>query len=90
MTAEAKTVDEQMQEISDLRETNDQLKAERERLSGRIETEEKVVEDLEKKCKEEFKCGVDGLQKLIDDADTEAAAFLKEAEQLLEGTPSDG
>jgi predicted nucleic acid-binding Zn-ribbon protein len=75
-----------MERMKAARERADDLKAEKSRLTGELETHEKRLKELEDECKKKFSVSVSALP-------GKAAALKKEAEELIskaEGLLGDG
>ena len=65
------------------KERVDELKSQRSRLSGELETHEKRVKELEDRCVEEFGIDVSALEGKIKDSEAKAEALLADAEKAL-------
>lgn len=76
---------DQLERINELRSKVDELKAEKERLAGRIETQEKSLTVMETECKEKFGCEIEELESMAEQLDTEVDGLISEVEKLLEG-----
>jgi predicted RNase H-like nuclease (RuvC/YqgF family) len=77
------TLDKQLKRLNDARSKVDNLKAERQKLEGKIEAQKKVMAELEKKSQEQFGCGVDDLENLATSLEAEAEKLLKDVEKIL-------
>ena len=78
------TIEEQMKRLNTVRKRVDEVKADKQRLEGRIESQKKSLSDLDVKCKEQFGCAIDELEPLAKQLEEEAEALLKSAEETLE------
>ena len=81
------SMDDKVRRLDAARTKLDELVRKKERLSGQLETCRKRVDELEKRCREEFECEPSELPKMIDDLNKEAEEAVSKAERLLITTP---
>jgi len=72
-----------MKKLESLRAELDAKKAEWNRLNGELSGHKSRLEELEKKCREDFDCSPDELPGVVEAMNNEAARLLVEAEAAL-------
>lgn len=72
-----------IEKINELREKIDNLKSEKERILGKLESQEQRLLDLEKECKEKFSCDIKDLKELSLKTQIDADKLVNEAEIIL-------
>lgn len=74
---------DKLEMIETLRKKVSTLRSEKERLTGKIETQEKSLKDMEEECRKKFDCGIEELQNVADQLESEANSSLSEAKKIL-------
>jgi chromosome segregation ATPase len=75
--------DDLLKRMSTARETAEEMKTKKSRLSGELETHEKRLEELEGECVEKFGISVEELPEKIESLRKEAKELLSQAEAIL-------
>jgi len=77
--------EDKLERINELREKVSELTAEKDRLEGSIEIQEKALAEMEKECREKFDCEISELPALTAKLEAEADALISEVEESLKG-----
>ena len=83
-------VNAQMKRLEAARAKADALSKEKSRLTGELDSHKKRLEEIEKRCKDEFSCEIDQLPEMIVAMESEAEKSLLEAEVILGLRKADG
>lgn len=75
--------DDTMNRLNRARTVLDKMSQDQSRLTGEKNTHEKILAELEKRCKDEFQCGIDQMPELIAGFDEQAVKSLDTLEIVL-------
>jgi len=74
---------DQINTINELRKTVNDLKSEKSKLEGKLETQQNTLNELSMKCKEQFDCKPDELEEIIKELESESKLLINKAKEIL-------